>query len=196
MRDETVARNYAEALFELAARHEGPEVYGEALDEVARLLDEEPSFRSFVKTPRVSAAEKKKVVRRAFEGRLPEPFVNFLLVTIDKRRQRLLRQMALQYHELLDEHMNRVHVDVTVARPLADDLRSELASRLSTLLGKTALPHVRVDPAILGGVVVRTGDTVFDGSLRRRMDGMRRQLLSADLPARSGGEAEGEPPTA
>lgn len=183
MRDETVARKYAEALFDLAQRHEGLEIFGEGIEIVARLVAEEPRLRAFLETPRVDAEAKKAVLRKAFEGRVPPMLLNFLLITIDKRRQRLLRQIAIEFAGLIDEHENRVHVDVTVARPLDDSTTAALGARLSTLLGKTAVPHYQVDPKILGGVVVRAGDTIYDGSLRRRLEGMRRQLMAATLPS-------------
>lgn len=182
MRDETVAKNYAETLFELARRNEAAEAYGEGIETVARLLDEDPRFREFLETPRIAATDKKRVVKRAFEGALPKPLVTFLLVTIDKRRQRLLRGIARQYHALVDEHMGRVHVEVTVARELDEETTREVAERLSGLLGRTAIPHLRVKPEILGGLVVRAGDTIYDGSVRRRLETMRRRLLAAHLP--------------
>ena len=190
MRDETVARSYAEALFELAQRHEGIEVYGDGIESVAVLVDENPSFRLFLETPRIDAEDKKKVVRTAFEG-FPPNLVNFLLVLIDKRRQRLLRDIAYAYAALVDEQKNRAHVEVKVARKMDDDTKDRVAARLSTLLGKTAIPHVRVRPEILGGIVVRSGDTIYDGSLRRRLDRMRRQLVAAGVS--SGATAAGEP---
>ncbi len=189
MRDETVARNYAETLFELAERNDALEEYGEALDTVARLLDEDASFRLFLETPRIDDADKKAVVRRVFGEKMPRHVVNFVLVTIDKRRQRILRHISQQYHALLDEHMGREHVQVSVARPVDDATREMIAERLSAALGKTAIPHIRVRPEIIGGLVVRTGDTIYDGSVRRRLDGMRRRLLDAELPAGTSGAA-------
>jgi len=181
VRDETVARNYAETLFALAERHEGLAAFGRGVDVVAAVLDQEPSFRLFLETPRIAAEDKKAVVRKAFANELPKQLVSFLLVTIDKRRQRLLREIARHFGALVDEHEGRAHVEVTVARPLDDETTQLVARRLSGLLGVTAIPHVRVRPEILGGVVVRTGDTIYDGSVRKRLDGMRRQLLKAQL---------------
>ncbi|MEJ2202545.1 MAG: ATP synthase F1 subunit delta [Gemmatimonadota bacterium] len=183
MRDETVARSYAETLFALAGRHEGLEAYSAAIETVAGLLDEEPRFRLFLETPRIADAERKAVVRKAFGDQLPGNFVNFLLVTIDKRRQRLLRDISRQFQTLVDEHLGREHVEVTVARPIDEELRTVISRRLSGLLGRTAIPHVRVKPEILGGLIVRTGDTIYDGSLRRRLERIRRQLLGASLPS-------------
>jgi F-type H+-transporting ATPase subunit delta len=181
VRDETVARNYAETLFELAKQNEGLERYQEGIETVARLLDENPQFRLFLETPRIAAADKKDVIRKAFGGTLPKPLVNFLLIVLDKRRQKLVREIAREYHDLVDEHLNRVHAEVTVARTLDEAGLAAVRERLTRLLGRTAIPHVRVKPEILGGVVVRAGDTIYDGSLRRRLEDMRRQLLSAEL---------------
>ena len=82
--------------------------------------------------------------------------------------------------------MGREHVQVTVARPVDEATRELIARKLSVALGKRAIPHFRVDVGILGGLVVRTGDTIYDGSVRRRMEGLRRQMLAADLPTDSG----------
>ncbi len=182
MRDETVARNYAEALFELAERHEGVDAYGTGVGIVARLIDENDDFRRFLETPRIAVAEKKDVVRRVLGEKLPTRLVNFVLITLDKRRQRLLRAIAREYMGLMDQHFNRVHVEVTLARQFDEKSMEEMEKRLTVALGKTAIPHVRVRPGILGGAIFRTGDTIYDGSLRRRLDGMRRRLLKADLP--------------
>ena len=182
MRDETIARNYAEALFELAERHEGVEAYGTGVQLVARLIDENDDFRRFLETPRISVGQKKEVVRRVFGETLPTRLVNFLLITLDKRRQRLLRAIAHEYMGLMDQHFNRVHVEVTLARQFDEKSMEEMEKRLTVALGKTAIPHVRVKPGILGGAIFRTGDTIYDGSLRRRLEGIRRRLLKADLP--------------
>ncbi|MGE0160992.1 MAG: ATP synthase F1 subunit delta [Gemmatimonadales bacterium] len=181
MRDETVSKNYAETLFELGRKHGAIDEYGSALDAVARLLDEDRRFRLFLETPRIDDAEKKEVVRKALGGRLPQNVLNFVLVTIDKRRQRLLREISRQYNALVDAHRNREHVEVTLARAASDDTEKLIATKLSSVLGKEAIPHFRVKPEIIGGLVVRTGTSIYDGSVRRRLEGMRRQLLRAEI---------------
>ncbi len=190
MRDETVAKNYAETLFELARRNDGVESYGQAIATVAGIIDDDPKFRMFLETPRIEDDDKKVVVRRAFGEALPKHVVNFVLVTIDKRRQRLLRRISREYDLLLDEHLGREHVEVTVARQVDDATTQLISERLSSALGTRVIPHVRVKPEILGGLVVRTGDTIYDGSIRRRLDGMRRRLLGARLPAAVGAPAD------
>ena len=91
-----------------------------ATAELATLLEENPKARMFLETPRIDDAVKKDAVQQVLGDVLPKHIVNFVLVTIDKRRQRLLRSIAQQYHALLDEHMGREHVQVTVARPVDD----------------------------------------------------------------------------
>lgn len=189
MRDETVARNYAETLFELADRNDAVEEYGGAIEAVARVIEENDDVKLFLETPRIDDQDKKDVVRRVFGDRLPRHVVNFILVTIDKRRQRILREISTQYHALLDERMGREHVQVSVARPVDDATREMIAERLSAVLGTKAIPHIRVRPDIIGGIVVRTGDTIYDGSVRRGLEGMRRRLLAAELPDGTSGVA-------
>jgi F-type H+-transporting ATPase subunit delta len=189
VRDETVSRNYAETLFELAGKSGAIEEYGRALATVAGLLDEDPRFRTFLETPRIEDVERKQVVRKAFGDALPKHVVNFVLVTIDKRRQRLLRSISGAYDRLVDEHLGREHVEVTLARKADEDTRELIAERLTAVLGKQAIPHFRVKPEIIGGLVVRTTDTIYDGSIRRRLEGMRARLMRAKLPGDALGEA-------
>ena len=179
MRDETVSKNYAETLFELGRKHDVIAEYGEALDTVARLLDEDARLHLFLETPRVDDVARKAVVRKAFGGKMPAHVLNFVLVTIDKRRQRLLREISRQYNALVDAHLGREHVEVTLARAADPATEKMIATKLSGLLGKEAIPHFRVKPEIIGGLVVRTSDTIYDGSVRRRLDGMRRKLMHA-----------------
>ena len=190
MRDETVARNYAETLFQLALRNNALQGYGDAVEMVAKLIEEDSKFRLFIETPRIDDADKKNVIKKAFEASLPKHVVNFVLITIDKRRQRLLRSISQQYQVLFDAHIGREHVQVKVARPADDATREVIAEKLSVALGKEVIPNFRVDAGILGGLVVRTGDTIYDGSIRRRLEGLRRRLLAADLPTDSGEAAK------
>ncbi len=191
MRDETVARNYAETLFELASRNESIQEYGDALGMVAGLLEDDPRFRTFVETPRIDDETKKDVIRKVFRDKAPKQVINFVLITIDKRRQTLLREISAEYLLLLDDHLGREHVEVTVARPLDDATENVVSERLSKMLGKQAIPHIRVKPEILGGLIVRTGDMIYDGSVRRRLEDLRRRLLTARIPSGQVGEAAG-----
>ncbi len=190
MTNETIARNYAATLFDLAQRHDGLEVFADGMDTVVGLLDQNPSFRLFLETPRIADRDKKELLKKVFEGTLPRPLLNFLQVTVDKRRQRLLGLMGEEFHALLDEHLGRTHVTVTVAREIGAEALEDLSRKLSDLLGKEVIPHLRIKPAVLGGVHLKTGDTVYDGTLRRRIKQLKKQLVTAELPdAATGGGA-------
>ena len=191
MRDETVARNYAEPLFELARRNESIQEYGDALGMVAGLLEDDSRFRTFVETPRIDDENKKDVIRKVFRDKAPKQVINFVLITIDKRRQTLLREISAEYLLLLDDHLGREHVEVTVARPLDDTTANVVSEQLSKMLGRQAIPHIRVKPEILGGLIIRTGDMIYDGSVRRRLEGLRRRLLTVRIPSGQVGEAAG-----
>ncbi len=183
MRETTIARSYAEALFELGARHGAHEGFGQAFHEVVALLEHEPRVRLFLESPKVELADKKAALQRALEGRVPPLFLNFLLVVIDKRRQRLLPEIAAEYDLLLDEASGRVHVQVTLAREVDERTEEDLRAELTRVLGKTVIAHVHVNPKILGGLIIRYGDKVVDASLRRRLASLRRRLLEAPLSA-------------
>jgi len=104
--------------------------------------------------------------------------VLFLQAVVKRGRQQLLRPIAQEYLTLLDVKFNRIRAGVTVARTPDDALRQAIADGLARALGKDVIADFRVDPAILGGTVVRVGERVYDGSVRRRMMKLRRALLS------------------
>ena len=185
MRQSTIARSYAEALFELGQRHGQQEEIAAAADTLMALFQAEPRLRAFLATPQVEPQAKKGVLKRALADRVPPLFLNFLMVVMDKRRQRLLQAIVTEYHALLDEHLGRLHVQVTLAREPDEQMEREIADRLGATLGRTVIPHIHVNPQIIGGIIVRYGDRVMDGSLRQRLVSLRRRLVKAELPASS-----------
>ncbi len=183
MREATVSRSYAEALLELGERHGARAAFADGMAALSEVLESDPRVRVFLESPAVDLDTKKQVLRRALEGRVPQLFLNFVLIVLDKRRQRLLPAIAREYRALLDEAEGLVRAEVTLAHEPDERMEEEIAGELTRLLGKRVLPAVRVDPAILGGIVVRFGDRVLDGSLRRRLRGLRRRMLERKLPS-------------
>ena len=181
MRGETVAANYAATLFELGRRHDALAEFGDGIATVAELVEQEKDFRTFLETPRIDDSSRKDLMRRVFGDRLPGLVLNFLFVVVDRGRQRLLIAISSSYQAMLDEHLGREHVQVTLARPADDAMRAVIAERLTTLLGREAIPHVEVRPEILGGIVVRAGDAIYDGSVRGRLKRLRHRLLGVRL---------------
>ena len=131
---------------------------------------------TFLESPRVSSDIKANVVSQALSDRVPQLFLKFLHSLVKNRRQMLIPVIADEYDTLLDASNNIVHAKVTVSRETPDEERDLIAARLSSIVGKTVVPHLEVDPSILGGVVVRIGDTVMDGSLRRRLRLLQRRM--------------------
>ena len=178
MRDTTIARNYAETLLELARRAGDLRGWGQIVDDVALATQNDRTLRLFLESPRVSAAQKNRILGRAFEGQVPPLFVRYLQALVSHRRQMLLPVIAREYHDLVDQVEGRLHASVTVAQEPADGDRRAIAKELSRAYGKEVVPHFSVNPAILGGVVVRVGDTVLDGSVRRRLATLKTRMLA------------------
>lgn len=180
-----IARNYAETLLALATRHGGDaavDEYGAALEQVAGMVRGDPRVSRFLSTPRIDAETRKRVLREALEGRVPELFLRFVLVVVDKRRQMLLPHIATEYRTLVDELRGRVRAEIAIAREPGEEFRQEIVADLERRLGKSVVAQFRVDPAIIGGAVIRVGDQILDGSVRRRMTHLRRRMLSTRLP--------------
>lgn len=177
MREPTVARSYAEALFELGLRTGESEAFASAAATVERLLGLDSRVGQFLQSPRIQVADKKNALRHTLGERVPRPFLNYLFVVLDKRRQRLLPAILHEFRDLLDKHLGVLHAQVTVAHAPDPEYERAIAAELSRTLGKRVIPHVRVEPGILGGIIVRYGDRIMDGSLRRRLLGLRRHML-------------------
>jgi len=179
MRDSTIARNYAEALLALARRANALEAWDATFHAVADAVQQDQRLVNFLAAPQVAAADKKRVLEKAFATALPRPMVRFLQKLVDNRRQMLIPDIAVEFANLVDASEGRVHAQVTLAREASDADRAAIARQLSDRLGKTVVPHVQVNPAILGGVVVKVGDTVMDGSVRKRLSMLRARLSGA-----------------
>jgi F-type H+-transporting ATPase subunit delta len=191
MRSEIVARNYAQTLLALAERHGGRatvEEYGRAMEQLAETLADR-RVREFLSTPRVGADERKAALRAALQGRVPELFLRFMMVVVDKRRQALLPDIAAEYRALVDELAGRVRVQVDISHAPDDALRQEIADALARRLGKEVVATFTLKPELLGGIVVRMGDEILDGSIRTRAAHLRRRMMEAALPQQAAATA-------
>jgi F-type H+-transporting ATPase subunit delta len=178
MRQTTIARNYAEALLELAKRAKDLRGWGTLMQSISDAIERDAKLRGFLETPRVDASTKNAVLRKALADRAPSKFVRFIESVVTRRRQMLIPEIAREYSDLVDAAENRMHANVTVAREPDEKTRKLIADRLSKVFSKTVVPHVTVDKRILGGVVVRVGDTVMDGSVRRKLGALKHRMLS------------------
>ena len=182
MKGTTIARNYAEALF-LAAEQQGAaaaERFGQLIDAVAGAVASDERIVVALDSPRVTKATKAGLLADALSEVAPAEFVRFLQAVVRRGRQGLLGEIAQAYQGLLDVKLNRVHAGVTLATEPDARLEKQIVERLTKVLGKDVRAHFRTEAGILGGLMVRVGDRVFDGSLRRRVATLRRQMLAGD----------------
>jgi F-type H+-transporting ATPase subunit delta len=176
MRAVTVARNYAEALFELGERSGQADAFAGLIDAVAGAIETSPDVQAALVSPRIPKRAKVKLLTDALRG-TPREFVLFVAAVVQRGRQALLREIASEYLALLDVKHNRVRASVTLAREPDERLRESIRRQLGEKLAKDVVATYQVDPEILGGAIVRVGETVHDGSVRRRLVRLRRQLV-------------------
>jgi F-type H+-transporting ATPase subunit delta len=181
MNDATIGRNYAETLLILAKRSGNGEEerWGGMIEDIAAAMSSDRTLRTFLESPKISASEKIRVLEKGLESRVPRNFLRFLETVVSKRRQMLIPEIASEYRALLDDAEDRMHATVTVAREPAEGDRDSLARQLSRVFGKRVVPHITLNPAILGGLIVKVGDTVMDGSVRRRLATLKSRMVTA-----------------
>lgn len=177
MRDPGIARNYAEALFEIGERAGESERYADLLGALAGAVAADERIRQVLESPGVPKRARLAVVRQALEGRTPPGFVRWVEAVVRRGRQNLLDLMSREYEVLLDVKFNRVQAGITLARKADPALQAEIVARLTKALGKAVVPRFKENPALLGGVIIRVGDRVMDGSVRHRMALLRRKML-------------------
>jgi F-type H+-transporting ATPase subunit delta len=173
----TIGLNYAEALFDLGEKSGRTAEYAELIAAVAAAIDNAPEVQAVLMSPRVPKAAKAGLLSSAMKS-APREFVLFLQAVVQRGRQGLLREIAAQYAGLVDIKHNRIRAGVTLARTPSPELERSITEALTKALGKEVVATFASDPAILGGTIVRVGERVYDGSVRRRMTRLRRQLLS------------------
>jgi F-type H+-transporting ATPase subunit delta len=178
MNESTIGRNYAEALLALARKSGEVEEYGALLNSIATAMRDDQTLRTFLESPKLAASSKIEILEKALGKKVPRLFLRYIETVIQKRRQMLIPAISSEYQALLDEAENRLHANVTVAREPGEPERDALARQLSRLFGKRVVPHISTNPAILGGVIVKVGDTVIDGSVRKRLSVLKQRMLA------------------
>ena len=168
------ARRYARALFDLAAERGRQEEWQAQLRDAVAAASE-PSVALYLGLPRVPVADKLDAVRRLLEGYDPM-VVNAVQLLTQRRALNALADVAAAYDALLNESMGRVPVSVTSAIALSDPQRTRLSGELERVLRGDVVLDLREDEGLLGGLIVQVGDQVIDGSVRTRLESMRRTL--------------------
>jgi len=181
MAELSVARRYARALFDTANRAGSVEQVEEDLKGVYDVMQAAPRLERVLRAPTISSQRKRELLTQTFQSRVSPLTLRFLILLVDRRREDILKDVYGEYRRLADAYRNMLPVEVTAAVPLTDEERDTLVSGLSRRTGKRVTVRISIHPEIMGGLILRLGDTVIDGSVRTRLSQLREQLTTGRL---------------
>jgi F-type H+-transporting ATPase subunit delta len=174
-----IARTYAEALMNVAEKRDQADAVGEELESLVQdVFKAEPRLEALLATPAVKRKTKEPLIKQAFEGKASDLVLDFLLTLNRHDRLDLLRTIFFAYREIRDLRAKRIRVSVRSAVPLTEEQQAELKRTLESTTHLETVLEMKIDPDLLGGMVVQVGDDVFDSSVRTRIETIRNQLLA------------------
>lgn len=179
MAGSNIARVYAASLLD-AARNNVEDVH-EELSFVASLFEEDEDFKSYMTSPRFSKDDKKNFVKKVFSDHLSETIVNFINVLIENGRQTELPEINTAFDDLADELNNRMKVSVVSVSKLDDGTLQDIKAVLKRKFGKDVSIKEETDASILGGIIIKAGDLVIDGSLAFNLKKIKSSLLTGRI---------------
>jgi ATP synthase F1 delta subunit len=175
---EELARVYARSLLQ-AAREQGKlDELREQLGQFAEALDQNRELAVFFFSPYFSTAEKQQSLGTLLDG-ADEILINFLSLLIENHRMPVIFRIRHEYERLWDEEHKTLPVEITSATPLDRETAESLGQTIGERAGRTVTLAAHVDPDILGGIIVRVGNSILDASIRNRLEQLRRQVASA-----------------
>lgn len=177
MLNTAVARRYAQALFSLAQEKAMMDQVESDLGIIMQRLADNANIRRVVEHQDIAPERKVALVQQVFGGTVSPLTLNFVCVVVSKRREDHLREMYKQYVELANDQRGVLEAEVRSAVAMSPEQIDALASRLGNRLGKTLRLQAKVEPELMGGIVVRVGDTLLDGSVRTRLKRLRERLV-------------------
>ena len=174
----TAARRYAKALMELARRDGLVEEIGAQLRQYRTVFQENTNLRQVLETPGVEAEVKRRILEAIFERMQPAPLLrNFLELLLAKDRLRQFDAVCQHYERMANEELQRVVAQVITANELEPEQQQAVMQKLTEITQKNVVLETRVDPSILGGLVVRLDHLVLDGSIRGQLARLRKELI-------------------
>jgi F-type H+-transporting ATPase subunit delta len=192
---------YATSLYEVCQKSGGKAAVQETLDELEAILTmarKDPAFNEFLASQVLPARDRGASLRKILEGKVSTRTLTFLLVLNDKDRLGRLPSMIQSFHDKAQEAFGRIEVDVHTAGPISSADLGAIRDRLASALNKEVVAHHRSDPAMIGGLKLRFGDRLVDGSIATRLRRFRDQLSeggAARIRARVGDMIDASAPT-
>lgn len=173
---ELVSKTYSEALFEVALEEGMIDKFLDEINFVADSMKEFPEFQELIKSPTINKIEKKQIVEDVFKEKISQEMLNFLRIIIDKSRGSYLDAIRKEYRVKVNDHKGIVDAVATTAIPLSEEDKAKLVAKLSSMTGKTINLTNAIDKEIIGGVMVKIGDKVIDGTLKGKLDNIKDEL--------------------
>lgn len=175
----SASRQYANALADIAMAQGAAETTAQELTGFGALYGESAELRNFLASPAVAAEAKHRVIEKLLARVGGSKIVrNFLFVVADHRRTHVLPEIIAAFQEVIRERQGIAEAQVSTAAELNAAQKAEMEFTLEKLAGKKVEAKFALQPELLGGAVVRVGDTVYDGSLRSRLNELRARLTS------------------
>ncbi len=171
-----VAGRYAEALYEIAVQGNLVDQLESELLAVNNVLNESEPLKKVIIHPQITANEKKEVLANLFKGHISEIMMNFLGFVLDRQREPFLADITEYFTGLANKARNVSDVQVTSAVELTEEEKENMVAAMAKNTGKKVKLTYNIDQELLGGVVVRFGDKVIDGSVRTRLQTLREHL--------------------
>jgi len=176
-RSTTAARRYAEAAFELASRDKSVDGWAEGLDMAAQIVADD-RIRMFLDSPAAPLDERNALLDRMLAKTAPEGVVKLAKLLATRRSIDRLPAISAEFRRLVNRERGIVEALVTSAAPLSADETEALRTKVTKMTDRTVDLRVQVDDSLIGGLTVRIGDTLYDASVRGRLERLREQLLS------------------
>lgn len=176
-----LALKYAQALYELSAEKKLLDQVETELELVESTMQVHGELSTLIYHPMVLAQAKKETIRKIFSLDVTDFVLKFLLLLVDKRRETILPAIIREYIKLANGARDIVEAQVTTAVPLDQDQQSALMTKLSKVTGKTIVLKMQINKAIIGGVVVKIGDKLIDGSIARQLEALKNALLNNEV---------------
>jgi F-type H+-transporting ATPase subunit delta len=175
---EEIARVYARSLFEVASEHDELDVVREQLGQLADALSSSRELQVFFFSPYFSSEEKKAGLHKAIEG-AHEAVMNFLELLVEKHRMPALFRIRREYDRLWRDANRLLPVQITSATPLDPSVTERVGEEIGRQTGRRVELTSTVDPAVIGGIVLRVGNSILDASIRNRLEHLRKQVARA-----------------